>query len=1040
MDVRIGVLGPLLVERAGHAVRLDRAAWRRVLLVLAVHRGDLVEDAVLVDACWGDAPPASARATLRTYVSHLRQRLGAEVVRRDGPGYRLVLPADALDAARFEVLVREGRAALRDGDAAAAREALGEALGLWRGPALVDAADEPFARLEANRLDELRIAAREDLLEARLMADAGTDLSADARALAEAHPERERGWQLLLRALAAAGRQQEALATYREVRDRLVEELGTEPGPALQAEHQRLLHQHDVPAVPTAGSAAHQPPGGVAVPRATDRFVGRAALLDLIGERLRHDRLATLLGPGGSGKTRLAAEAAARHDTAWFVDLAAVTDDAQVIEAVRTAVGGTRRPGLSAVEATQLALAGGHQLVVLDNCEHLVDAAAATAAVLLDGAPELRILATSRTPLDVPGEQRIPVPPLSLPPDGIDEAAAAAAASEAVQLFLERARAVDPAFAPTPDDLLTVARLCRQLDGMPLAIELAAARIAHLSLGDLAARLDDRFGVLVRRRGDRRHRTLRAAIDWSHQLLSPDEQVLFRRLAVFVGTFTLEGATVVHGEGALDPLTALVDQSMVAVEPAGEGARRYRLLETIRVYAGERLEEAGETALVRDRHLEVVAGWAARFSPRDGWPNPEQVTEARAERGNVRAAIRWARAHERHEVVLRVLSDPVFGWYASGWLDEPRDWLETVLAIAPPADRHLRLHALQAVAWLAAAQSDYLPAAQAAEAAADLAVELGEDLWRAWALDVRANVAWNTGDWDLALDLYRELLPTYRAEGDVEEEVSTLQSIAAVAYRRGDYTRTAELLEEAVVVHRRAQLDRPDWWRYDAGILANRLGEYRAAEAHLTATLRHAERWGEDTSIGASLRDLALLAANEGRVEDAVELATDSLRRHRRVGERWGEAASLQALARAWLLGGTTGKAADAAAESLDGFVRLGDDWGAAGSGILLGRAAHDPVDALRILTDALRRARRMGDPWLVAEALDAIAERRPPQDAAAAAADAAEADAIRAAIGAPLPPSERTAHEARLRRLEAALGHEAFEEALAAGRSRSRN
>jgi predicted ATPase/DNA-binding SARP family transcriptional activator len=1036
MDVRIGVLGPLLVERAGHAVRLDRAAWRRVLLVLTVHRGDLVEDATLIDACWGDAPPASARATLRTYVSHLRQRLGAEVVRRDGPGYRLVLPGDALDAARFEDLVRQGRALLRDGDPAAARDAFEDALALWRGPALVDAADEPFARLEATRLDELRVTTREDLLEARLGAADGTDLSADARVLAEAHPERERGWQLLLRALAAAGRQEEASTTYRAVRDRLVEELGTEPGPALRAEHQRLLQQQEEdPPAPT--SVPGRPKGGVAVPRATDRFVGRAALLDVIEERLHHDRLVTLLGPGGSGKTRLAAEAAARHDTAWFVDLAAVTDGAQVIEAVRTAVGGTRRPGLSAVEATQLALAAGRQLVVLDNCEHLIDAAADTAAVVLDGAPELRILATSRTPLDVPGEQRIPVPPLSLPPDGVDVDAAAAAASEAVQLFLERARAVDPAFAPTSDELLTVTRLCRQLDGMPLAIELAAARVAHLSLGDLAARLDDRFGVLVRRRGDQRHRTLRAAIDWSHQLLSPDERALFRRLAVFVGTFTLEAAAVVHGDEALDPLTALVDQSMVAVEPAGDGARRYRLLETLRVYAHERLEEAGETTRVRDRHLEVVTRWAAGFSPTDGWPGPEQVAEARAERGNVRAALRWALANGRHEVVLRVASDTVFACYASGWLDEPRAWLETVLDVAPPTDPAVRLRALQAVAWLAAGQSDYTPAAHAAAAAADLAAELGEGLWRAWALDVRANVAWNTGDWDLALELYHELLPTYRAEGDVQEEMSTLQSIAAVAFRRGDYARAAALLDEAVAVHRRAQLGPPEWWRYDAGILANRLGDYRAAQEHLSATLHHAERAGEDTSIGASMRDLALVAANEGRLDEAVALATDSLRRHRRVGERWGEAASLQVLARASLLRGDMWAAADAAAESLDGFVRLGDDWGAAGSGTLLGRATRDPVDARRILGEALRRARRMADPWLVAEALDAIADRRAPEDAAAAASDVAEADAIRAAIGAPLPLSERSAHEARHRRLEAALGHEAFEQALAAGRAR---
>jgi predicted ATPase/DNA-binding SARP family transcriptional activator len=1052
MDVRIGVLGPLLVERAEDEVRLERAAWRRLLLVLAVHRGELVQDTALLEACWPEASPANARATLRTYVSHLRQRLGAEVIRRDGPGYRLVLPPERLDGARFEALLRDGRTFLRDGAAAAARDVLEDALSLWRGPALVEVADEPFARLEAGRLDGLRIAAREDLLEARLAASDSADLSADARALAEAHPERERGWQLLLRALAAAGRQQEASALYRGVRDRLVEEVGTEPGPALQEEHRRLLRQEPAHAPEERTSTPSQEQLGTTVPRPSDRFVGRTAPLGLIERTLADHRLVTLLGPGGSGKTRLAVEAVARRSgRAWFVDLAAATDGAQVIEAVRAAVGATPRAGLSALEATKLALADGEQLVILDNCEHLVGAAATTAAALLEAASQLRILATSRTPLDVAGEQRIPVPPLALPPE--DELAVhttavvteardrvpveAGGETEAVQLFVERARGVDPAFAPTGGDLRTVARVCRRLDGMPLAIELAAARIAHLSLDDLAARLDDRFGVLTRRRGDQRHRTLRAAVDWSHQLLEPAEQALFRRLAVFVGTFTLDAASAIHGEDAWEPLTALVDQSMVVVEPAGDGVRRYRLLETLRAYASEHLEAAGEEVLARERHVEVVSSWAAGFVPTLGWPDPGQMAEARAERGNFRAAVHWALGQGRHELVVQLVSDTVLVWETTGWLDEPRDWLETAFAAALPSDDRLRLRALQAIAWLAGAQSDYERAAEAAGAAAELASALGERLWRARALDVRANAAWNTGDWDLALELYHEMLPLFRAAGDVQEEVSALQCIAAVAYRRGDYDRAAALLAEAVAVHRRAALDHPDWWRYDAGILANRLGDYRTAEAHLTTTLRQSERWGEDASIGASLRDLALLATNEGRFGDGVEMATDSLRRHRRVGDRWGEAATLQVLARAHLLRGAPTEAVRAAQESLEGFLRLGDDWGAAGSGILLGRATSDPADARRVLDSAQRRAHAIGDPWLVAESLDAVADRLPPDEAASAAAAAGEADAIRAAIGAPLPPSEQPAHEARHRRLEAALGREAYERALTIGRGR---
>jgi predicted ATPase/DNA-binding SARP family transcriptional activator len=1036
MDVRIGVLGPLLVERAGQPVRLDRAAWRRVLLVLVVHHGELVDDARLVDACWGDAPPSSATRTLRTHVSHLRRRLGSEVVARAGPGYRLALDPEALDAARFEALLRQGRSHLRTDDPAAAVAVLESALSLWRGPALADVADEPFARLEAARLEELRLVAAEELVAARLEAGVERDLVADARALATAQPERERGWELLLRALGAAGRPTEAHAVYREVRDRLVEELGTEPGPALRQEHRRLLLLgDDEPEGEPPGVAADPAATGVAVPRPTDRFVGREALLDLVGRRLADHRLVTLLGPGGSGKTRLALEASARRDgPSWFVDLAAVTGAGQVAEAVRSAVGAPARPGLGDLEAARLALAGRPHLLVLDNCEHLVDAAADVAARLLGATPELRVLATSRTPLDVAGEQRLPVPPLALP----DEDDGAPGSSEAVELFVERAADVDPSAAPGPEDLPIVARICRQLDGMPLAIELAAARTAHLSLPELAARLEDRFGLLVRRRGDERHRTLRAAVDWSYRLLEQEQQVLFRRLGVFVGSFTLEAASGVHGEDAIEELTGLVDHSMVVAEPATSAPRRYRLLETLRVYADELLDASDERDRVRDRHLDVVVRWAAGVAPGWSWLTPDAIVALGQERGNLRAAVGWAVARGRHDLVVQVATDLVHACWASGWIGEPRAWLEAALATAPAIDEELRLRSLLAAAWFAGSQSDYPRAREAATAAEQLAARRADELARAQALDVRANAAWNTGDWDLALELYDRLLPLYRAAGELEEVGVTLQGIAAVAYRRGAYRRAAEVLRQAEEVHREAGLDAPDWWRYDTGILANRLGDHARAEADLTASLQAARAVGETIGVGASLRDLALLAANEDRPDDAVELATASLRLHRESGDRWGEAATLQVLARAHLLRGASADAERCAEESLRGFERLADDWGAAGAGIVLARAASAPAGARAHLDVAQRRARRVGDPWLVAESLDALAERDAATDAVTAATAAAEADATRELIGAPLPPSEHRAHQRRHERLRDTLGPEAYAAALEEGRRRA--
>jgi predicted ATPase/DNA-binding SARP family transcriptional activator len=1036
MDVSIGVLGPLVVTRAGVPVTLDRAAWRRVLLVLVVHDGRFVDDAALLDACWGDRPPRTATATLRTYVSHLRRQLGADTIQREGPGYRLTLPRDAIDAVRFERGLERGRAQLRAGSADEAAVTLRGALACWRGPALADVADEPFARLEANRLDERRLDAEEALLEARLAGADPTDASADARALAEAAPARERRWVLLLRSLGAAGRVEEGSEVYREVRERLVDELGVEPGPALRAEHRRLLAGEGEELLaepqPRAGSQADAATIGVPVTQPADAFVGREELLAHLRERSADHRLVTLTGPGGSGKTRLAVQLAIDHDgPAWFVDLAAVTDPVGVPAAVRAAVGGSHRPGLSELEAAAIAMTDPGTLVVLDNCEHLVEAAGDAATWLLANTADLRLLATSRAPLEVPGEQRIPVPPLDLPEeDASDE-------SEAVLLFATRARAVDPSFTLSPAIRTALVRLCRQLDGMPLAIELAAARTAHLSVEELADRLDDRFSLLVRRGGDRRHRTLRGTLDWSHELLSPAERALFRRLAVFVGSFSLGSASAVHGADAMAELTALVDHSLVVADPhrAG-GRRRYRLLESMRAYAAELLAASGEEDTIRERHLAEVRRFAHLHAPSSGWPSPGAAGEANAERGNIRAAVGWALQAGRERDALELCSDLAFLADVTGWFDEPRRWLEEALAAAEPIDDALRMRSLQAVAWLAAGQSDYPRAAEAAEAAADLAARLGAELWRAWALDVRANAAWNTGAWDEALALYEELLPVYRAADETQEQVGVLQCIAAVAYRRGDYGRAASLLDEARALHGSAG-EAPEWWRYDFGILAGRLGQYRRAEEHLTASLRHAERYGDDTAIGASMRDLAALAANEGRLEDALELARDSVRRHRRTGERWGEAASLQVLARATLLAGDPDAAAALARDSLALFERLGDDWGAAGSGIILARAAPG-TDARTLLDRARARAEQLGDPWLVAEALDVLADLLLDEDAVSAAAASGEADAIRAAIGAPLPPSERPRHAARLDRLAASLGTEELHLARLRGADRA--
>lgn len=598
--MRFGVLGPVTAwTDDGAAVRIPDRKVRALLADLLLHAGRPVAAATLIDDLWGDELPANPTATLQTRVSQLRKALddaepGArELIRTAAPGYLISVPAEAVDAGRFRALATRAR---QTGSARMRAATLADALALWRGPAYADVAGDPFARAAIDRLDEERLAVQEAYAEARLELGEHEELVAELTELVAGHPLRQRLRAVQLRALHRAGRQAEALSSYADLRHRLTDELGLDPSPELVALHQRILAD-DPEVAPERRSRRGN------LPVAMTDLIGRSAAVDELTGLLSEAgaRLITLTGPGGVGKTSLALAAARRYDDdAWLVELAALEPGAgadRVAEAVE-AMAGERGP---------------RALLVLDNCEHVIDAAAEVADRLVRAEPGLRILATSREALAIAGEQRRPVPPLDLPASVAD-----AADSAAVQLFTARAAAVDPMFRLTPDTVEAVVALCRRLDGLPLALELAASRVSGLDVRDLVDRLDDRG----RQRGrPDRQQTLTAVVEWSWELLTPPERAVLRRLAPHPGGCTLAAAEAVcAGDGVpvadtAELLGRLVDRSLV-VRIDGTSGSRYRLLETVRAFAQARLAEAGEEDVVRRRYEQYFAGLAQRAEPR----------------------------------------------------------------------------------------------------------------------------------------------------------------------------------------------------------------------------------------------------------------------------------------------------------------------------------------------------------------------------------------------------------------------------------------
>jgi predicted ATPase/DNA-binding SARP family transcriptional activator len=718
------MLGPFEVRTGdGDVADVPGARLRALLIALALEPGRVVQKATLVDWIWGENPPADAANALQRLASRLRRVLPGGVVDGQVGGYRLMVEPDSVDAVRFERLVGEARG----GDDPQRARLLREALGLWRGAAMQDVGLQDSEAFDAvvTRLEGLRLAALEDRFEVEIRLGKGAELVAELTELVAAHPMRERFAAALMRALAAAGRSNEALQVYQRARDALADALGADPSPELSTLHVALLRGEMGP---------RQEESRTSNLRAElTNFVGRDTDVAAVRELVTGHRLTTLIGPGGSGKTRLATETVRTllgdlPDGAWLVELASIGADGDVAQATLTALG--QRDGLLGgppeAEPTDRVIAAIRErdaLLILDNCEHVIESAAAFAHRVLGECRRLRILTTSREPLGITGEALWQVIPLALPAP--DAAPGEIESSPAVQLLQDRAGAVSKDLVMDAQTLATMARVCRALDGMPLSIELAAARLRTMTLDQLANRLDDLFRLLTggSRTALPRHRTLRAVIDWSWELLTDAERVVLRRLSVFSDGASLEAAerlcaglggksTDVEAWQVLELLTALTEKSLVVTK--GDRAPRYRMLGTIKEYAGQRLAEAGESGLARHAHLAYFTELTETADPHlRRVEQLEWLATLEVEHDNISAAMRGALAAGDAQGAMRLAAASGWYWWLGGHKAEGSDLVMAATALSGEVDDETRVIVyVFVVQFVVSGRSDQFEAAE----------------------------------------------------------------------------------------------------------------------------------------------------------------------------------------------------------------------------------------------------------------------------------------------------------------------------------------
>ena len=852
LPIQLRLLGPVDVLLDGEDLPVGGRRQRTLLSLLALEPGRPVAGDWLIDELWSGEPPDGADITLRSYVSRLRASVGPAIpIQATDRGYSLHLDREHIDRPRFERLIRQAEVDVGRRNHRRALARLREALDLWRGRPFAGLATDGVLAAEAERLEELRLRALELRFEANLELGAAAELVDELEGLVRTHPYREPFWRQLMLALYRADRQADALGAFHRARSLLDSQLGLDPGEGLRALEAAILRR-EVPE-PAVSAIRHN------LPEPLTSFIGRSTEIEAVRRRIGEARIVTLTGMGGVGKTRLALEVARQELPNWpdgvvFVDLSALVEPRQLARHVTGVVGLGEQPGVDEPATLIGHLRDRELLLVLDNCEHVLDAAGALAQEVLSSCGRVGILATSRELLGCVGEADVPIQPLQLP-DG-DTSVDELRASDAIALFLARASEARHGLVADDAAVQRAADICRDLEGLPLAIELAAARARSFSLDEIAIRLRERFRFLVswRRLTQARHRTLRQAIDWSFDLLVAPEQQLLGRLSVFSGGATLEAIAVVCLEADDDAAITLIDRlvaSSLVNAVHGEAETRYRMLETVRHYAAEHLAAADDAAAIRQRHARyfrslVDAAWAPiRLTDTAAW-----TARLANESDNLRAALAWARATGDDMELLRLAEGLWYFWWIHGDVKEGRAWLAQALERGSGAD----------------------------------------PLLYARALGGAARLAWAATDFEAAIGLAERAYASLPPEAAALDRGSALQTLGVISTARGDLSAARSWLEQAGLAFE--SLPPEDPWRRDrlAGIhvvlgsVHFFEGDYAAAVARYREALADCIARNDQDGIALCELYIGHVDLVEARVEEGLALVRSSFRHYHRLG------------------------------------------------------------------------------------------------------------------------------------------------------------
>ncbi|HEY3647882.1 MAG TPA: BTAD domain-containing putative transcriptional regulator [Streptosporangiaceae bacterium] len=968
--MRFGLLGTVAVwADNGRLAEVPEAKVRALLADLLIHLGQPVPTDRLIDDLWGDDLPVHPAGALQVKVSRLRQALenaepgGGDLVTFRSPGYLLLAGRDALDERRFAALVERAGATTDLRDRAGL---LADALALWRGPPLADFADAMFAQAAIARLEEQRLVALEEQAEVRLALGEHSLLTGELGELVADHPLRERLRAAHMLALYRAGRPAEAVNSYSELRGRLADDLGLDPGPSVAALYQAILEQapglQRVQAPPTLGARPR-----TNIPAMLTDMVGRAAAVADLRALLDEHRLVTLTGPGGVGKTRLALETATQAadafpDGAWMAELAGLAGTRTPADAVIAVLGVRDDSSADPADLLAEALRTSRMLLILDNCEHLVDQVAKLAAQLLQVAPGLRILVTSREPLMVAGEYVWAVPALTQ--------------SSAVQLFAMRASAAAPGFHLDEGNAQAVAGLCRRLDGIPLALELAATRVRALGVHELLARLDDRFRLLVTgpRDAPPRQQTLWAVIDWSWELLTEPERLVLRRLAVGADGCSLSAAEAICAEDGLDVLgllARLVDRSLVVVADGPDGPR-YRLLESVAAYGLQRLEQAGEAGRLRVRHRRYYTDFAERAAPRLRRHDQRSwLRRLDAEAADLRSALDCA-LNDHDDDALRMVNALAWYWFLRGRLTEARRALEQALALR----RGSATAQATATAWL----SGFTALAGDRRALSGPPGDVDDDAVRATLEWFGAFIASDFGDPSVGEAKVGEALAGFRALGDQWGIAAALSTRAKLAMIRGDPATAHHDAQQSLELFRElgdrwGQLQALEW----LGAAAAATGDRAQADRLHRDALRMAEDLGLWPQAADALSWLGRSALRSGDLAQARELLERGMRLAAEQSYQPGQVFAELGLGQTARMEGKLDDAETHIGNVLHTSQRIGSEPDVARTVSLseLGFIAEhrgDPAAARSWHIQSLTAAQVLGDPQAVAQALTGLA------------------------------------------------------------------